>query len=172
MLKNLDIATFKFLYTFLFASVGAVPITLMKEMEGWYLENHVFVAIILAALSVDYVVGTYNHLFKLRDFSIKKNYSGFLKKGFGVCAGYVLFEMMHQIMQDVDFVAIYFKIIIQLTVFLYPAYSALKNISIFTDGAFPPKIWFSKIEKFNQDLNLDNFKTKNNESTDDLPNVP
>ena len=71
--------------------------------------------------------------------------------------------MIHQIMKDVNFVAIYFKVILQLTVLLYPAFSALKNISIINSGKFPPEIWFRKFEGFNKDLDLEHFKTKKDE---------
>ena len=75
--------------------------------------------------------------------------------------------MIHQIVDDVEFIAIYFKVILQLTVMLYPVLSALKNLSIITGGKFPPNAWFVKFDSFNKDLDLEHFKTKKDEKIND-----
>lgn len=153
----------KLLITFAVASASAVPVSLIDLLFGWYIDNRIFLTLVFLAVALDHVFGTYVHLFIARDFSPKKNVSGLLIKGFSVCAGYVLFEMIHQIMKDVDFVAIYFRVVLQLTVMIYPVYSALKNLSIINGGNFPPEIWFKKLEGFNKDLDLEHFKTKKDE---------
>lgn len=165
--KMNDLQFPKFLINLVFAGVvsvaSAVPVSLMDLLFGWYIDNRVFLTLVFIAVAIDHLVGTYVHIAIKRDFSSKKNLKGLLVKGFSVCAGYVLFEMIHQIMKDVNFVAIYFKVILQLTVLLYPAFSALKNISIINGGKFPPEIWFKKFEGFNKDLDINHFKTKKDE---------
>lgn len=165
--KMSDLQFPKFLINLVFAGVvsaaSAVPVSLMDLLFGWYIDNRVFLTLVFIAVAIDHLVGTYVHIAIKQDFSSKKNLKGLLVKGFSVCAGYVLFEMIHQIMKDVNFVAIYFKVILQLTVLLYPAFSALKNISIINGGKFPPEIWFKKFEGFNKDLDITHFKTKKDE---------
>ncbi|MEC5157066.1 phage holin family protein [Chryseobacterium sp. MP_3.2] len=142
----------------------AIPISLMDRLTGWYINNQWFLTIVFLAVLIDYLLGTIVHWKVKADFSAGKNLGGLLKKGFSVCAGYVLFEMVHQIVSDVEFIAIYFKVVLQLSVLLYPTLSALKNLSILSGGEFPPAIWFKKFESFNRDLDLNNFKTTKNDS--------
>lgn len=176
-IKMNDLQFPKFLINIAFAGVvsvaSAVPVSLMDLLFGWYIDNRVFLTLVFIAVAIDHLVGTYVHIAIKRDFSSKKNLKGLLVKGFSVCAGYVLFEMIHQIMKDVNFVAIYFKVILQLTVLLYPAFSALKNVSIINGGKFPPEIWFRKFEGFNKDLDINHFKTKKDEEAHyDINDVP
>lgn len=118
---------------------------------------------VCAALVIDHLIGSYVHKMIKKDFTWKKNLHGFLIKGFSVVAGYVLFEMMHQIVDDVDFISTYFKITLQLIVFMYPAGSALVNISIASGGKFPSKGIMEKFVKFENTADLETFKTKQNE---------
>lgn len=171
--KMNDLHLPKFIFAAIVSSVPAVPVSLMDLLFGWYIDNRVFLTLVFLAVAIDHLVGTYVHFAVKRDFSSKKNLKGLLVKGFSVCAGYVLFEMIHQIMKDVNFIAIYFKVILQLTVLIYPVFSALKNISILNGGKFPPKIWFDKFEGFNKDLDLTHFKTTKDEANNfDHAHVP
>ena len=90
----------------------AVPISLLDRLFGWYIDNQVFLTMVFLAVVIDHVLGSFVHFQIKHDFSIKKNLNGLLTKGFSVCAGYVLFEMIHQIVDDVEFIAIYFKVIL------------------------------------------------------------
>ena len=153
------------------ASVPAAGVTLVEWATGWYIQNQAFMAMVFLAIAIDHILGTWVHYAVKNDFSMRKNYSGLIRKGFGVCAGYVLFEMIHEIMKSVEFVALYLKVVIQLTVILWPVISALKNISLITNGNFPPAIWFTKFEGFQKDLDLNAFKQKNiqNETDNNYP---
>ena len=171
--KMNDLQLPKFIFALVVSAVPAVPVSLMDLLFGWYIDNRVFLTLVFLAVAIDHLIGTYVHFAVKHDFSMKKNLKGLLVKGFSVCAGYVLFEMIHQIMKDVNFIAIYFKVILQLTVLIYPVFSALKNISIMNGGKFPPKIWFDKFEGFNRDLDLTHFKTTKDETfTDDCVHAP
>lgn len=146
------------------SAAPAIPISMLDRLSGWYINNQVFLSIVFGAVVIDYLLGSIVHYFVKKDFNGWKNLAGLLKKGFSVCAGYVLFEMVHQIVSDVEFIAIYFKVVLQLSCLLYPTLSALKNVSILSGGEFPPAIWFKKFESFNKDLDLYNFKTTKNEN--------
>lgn len=152
------------------SALTSLPIAITENITGWYLENWVFLSFVSFALMIDHLIGSYMHWLIKDDWSWKKNIHGILNKSFSVIAVYVLLEMMHQIVQDVDFIAIYFKITLQLIVFLYPTSSAMANISILTKGKFPPSGWMDKIKKFNEDVKLNHFKTENNE-TDEMDEV-
>ena len=88
----------KFLITFVVALASAVPVSLIDLLFGWYIDNIIFLTLVFLAVALDHVFGTYVHLFIKKDWNPKKNVSGLLIKGFSVCAGYVLLEMIHQIM--------------------------------------------------------------------------
>lgn len=156
-----DIFTVKFLFASLFTMFSAIPISLFESLTGWAINNQIFLSLVFLAIAIDHILGTFVHWSIKKDFSAKKNLYGLLTKGFAVCAGYVLFEMIHQIVDDVQFVATYFKVILQLTVMLYPVMSALRNLSLITEGKFPPAIWFAKLEGFTKDLSLKHFKDEN-----------
>lgn len=72
--------------------------------------------------------------------------------------------MIHQIAKDAEIIVIYLRITMQITVFLYPAFSALKNLNIITGGKFPPKWIFNGINGFNETGDLRKLKIKNNEN--------
>lgn len=150
----------------------AIPISLLDRLAGWYIDNQWFLTLVFGAVLLDYLLGTIVHWKVKEDFSAAKNLSGLLRKGFSVCAGYVLFEMVHQIVSDVEFIAIYFKVVLQLSVLLYPTLSALKNLSILSAGEFPPAIWFKKFESFNRDLDLNHLKTNKNENENSNTDAP
>lgn len=151
-------------------SVPAVAFTFNEKITGWYLDNYSFMAMVLFAIAVDHILGTIVHIWYEKDFVFKKNYIGFITKIGGCIAGYVLLEMLREILQDADFIAIYMKMLIQAMVFLYPGGSALGNLSIITNGKFPPIGWMNKIDNFQKTVNLNEFKTKNDET--DSNNTP
>lgn len=149
----------KLLATMTLTTVPALGLTLLERLTSWYITNQVFMTFVFLAITIDHILGSYVHFQIKRDFSFKKNLQGLLQKGFSVVAGYVLLEMIHQIVKDVDFIALYFKVLIQLMVMLYPIGNAMGNLSIITKGKFPPIGWMRKLEKFNEDLDLETFKT-------------
>ena len=146
------------------ATVPAIFVTISEGFTKWYIINQWFMVFVFCAIAIDHLLGSIIHAFYKRDFTFKKNLSGLLTK-IGACiAGYMMFIMMHEIIKDVDYIAIYFKVLLQLTVFIYPAGSALGNLSILTGGKFPPIGWMNKIAKFQENLELENFKTKKDEN--------
>lgn len=168
VIKNLNDMHFGAAHTKLFAtaSISAVPalgVTLIEGLTSWYIDNQIFMTFVFLSLTIDTILGAYVHYNINKDFSMRKCLEGLLRKGFSVVAGYVLFEMVHQIVKDVDFIAIYFKVLLQLMVLLYPTGSAMGNLSIITKGKFPPIGWMKKLDKFSNDVDLETFKTKKDE---------
>lgn len=152
-------ASQKILGTIKLAAAPAIGISLTERFIGWYIENQIFMSFVFVALSLDHILGSWVH-YRKGDFSLKENIYGLFGKTTSVIVGYVLFEMVHQIVKDVDFIAIYFKVLLQLMVLLYPAGSAMGNLSILTNGKFPPVGWMKKLRKFNEEADLETFKTK------------
>lgn len=161
-------ASTKTVATLQISATTAVGLSLVERFTEWYVSNQVFMIYVFMSLMLDHILGTYVHLFVKRDFTIQKNLEGLLKKGFAIVAGYMLFEMIHQIVQEVDFIAIYFKVLIQIMVILYPAGSAMVNLSIITNGAFPPIGWMKKLKNFNENVDLHEFSTKKESNNDEI----
>lgn len=141
----------------------AIFVTISEGISQWYIVNQWFMVFVFLAIAIDHILGTIVHLFYKKDFSFKKNLFGLLIKSGACIIGYMIFIMIHEIIKDVDFIAIYFKVVIQLTVFIYPAGSALGNLSILTGGKFPPIGWMNRIAKFQENLDIKNFKTDTDE---------
>ena len=170
-IQDLEISRYmsQLFFSLVVSTVPAIPISIVDRLSGWYIENSIFLTMVFIILALDHAFGSIVHLYIKKDFNRKKNLIGLLVKGFSVCAGYVLFEMVRQIVQDVEFISIYFRVVLQITVIMYPGGSLMKNLSILTNGKFPPAALFKKFEKFNEDLDLNNFKTKNDEEDTDIP---
>lgn len=149
------------------ATVPAVFATVAEGLSKWYIVNQWFMIYVFFAIAIDHICGTIVHAFIKKDFTWKKNAIGFLVKISFCIAGYSMFIMIHEIFKGIPFIADYFKILIQFIVFIWPAGSAMGNMSIITNGKFPPVGWMNKLEKFQENLDLDNFKTKGNESNTD-----
>ena len=145
------------------AIAPAVTISITEKLSGWYFENQIYMTLVLFAIFIDWLLGSAVHI-KNRDFSWKKNLTGVFAKTGYVIIGYILFEMIHQIVNDVEFIASYFKVLLQLIVILYPAGSAMGNLSVLTGGKFPPIGFMKKLDKFQEDVDLKNFKTKPDET--------
>lgn len=142
---------------------SALLITPIIDLTGWYEVNYKIIYFVFIAVILDHIIGSYCHAFLKKDWSTKKNIVGFLTKTLITIVGFVIFEMLHYIVKDVDFISIYFKVTIHLMIFLYPAGSALMNLSIITEGKFPPMGLMNKLTRFNNNLDLNEFKTKKDE---------
>lgn len=150
--------------------IAAVPALLMTIIEGlskWYIVNQWFMIFVFYAIAIDHILGSIVHAFVKKDFTFKKNAMGFVMKISFCIAGYSLFVMIHEIFKGIPFIADYFKILIQFIVFIWPAGSAMGNMSILTGGKFPPIGWMKKLERFQENADINEFKfTKDENNTD------
>lgn len=149
------------------AAVPAIFISVFEGLSKWYIVNQWFMIYVFYAIAIDHIFGTIVHAFIKKDFTLKKNIKGLLMKISFCIAGYSLFVMIHEITKEIPFIADYFKVLIQFIVFIWPAGSAMGNMSILTGGKFPPIGWMKKLEKFQENLDVTEFKTKKDESTTD-----
>lgn len=149
------------------AAVPAIFMTIFEGLSKWYIDNQTFMIFVFYAIAIDHILGSIVHAFVKKDFTLKKNGIGLLVKVSFCITGYSLFVMIHEILKGVPFIPDYFKMLIQLIVFIWPAGSAMGNMSILTGGRFPPIGWMKKIERFQENLDLNNFKTTKDESTID-----
>lgn len=157
----------KIFATFKIAAIPAIFVTVFEGLSDWYIVNQWFMIYVFYAIAIDHILGSIVHAFIKKDFTFKKNATGLVMKISFCIAGYSLFVMIHEIFKGIPFIADYFKILIQFIVFIWPAGSAMGNMSILTGGKFPPIGWMRKLEKFQENLDLDNFKTTKDESNTD-----
>ncbi len=130
---------------------------LFEAISQWISSNGGYIFFVLLAIAIDYGVGIVVHL-KKRDFSIKKNILGVITKMALVFAVGVLFEGFQFLHPDANIITQYLGLILRVMVFLYPAGSALMNVSILTNGSFPPVGFMNKITKFNKDADIRHFQ--------------
>lgn len=138
------------------------PIAFITEkMTDWYLTNQAYIYWVCFAILVDWFFGVIKHLFHNKDFNFKLMGVGILRKlTMAILAG-ALFEALPYFLKENNFVSDGLLIITRLSVFIYPAGSAFMNMSIITNGAFPPIGWIKKIKAFNENLDLTQFKNGN-----------
>jgi hypothetical protein len=141
----------------------AIPLStaawLINQAANWGISNQEYIAGVLTCIAIDHMIGSIYHAFKVRDFTFKRNAAGLTAKLALCAASAILFEIIHHTLKDIPLVYDYLKIVTRLIVILYPAGSAFMNMSALTNGAFPPLGWIKKIKEFNQNLDLDKFKS-------------
>lgn len=142
-------------------SIFSSPIAyLCSVLTDWFSLNSGYVIFVFIAIIIDHLVGSWVHAFIKRDFSMKKNIKGFFTKTIMVILVGIIVEGMVYLLGSRLFISDYFGFISKIMVFIYPAGSALMNVSIITNGVFPPTVWLDKIKKFNRDADLRHFKPK------------
>lgn len=149
--------------TTLLSLVGSPFVFLGESIINWFHLNIEFVLFVFGAIIIDHLAGSYVHAYIKKDFSIKQNIKGFFIKTTLVILVFFLGRGIVSILGNDNTVALYFKIIMRLMVFIYPAGSALVNISIITNGKFPPIGFMKKLTKFNENMDLSEFKEQENE---------
>lgn len=148
-----------------YLSIVVSPVAYVIEAVSiWTVEHKSYILFVFGAILVDHALGSFKHLFVLRDFTFKKNIIGLgVKIGLAVCMGF-LFEGVNHFLKEESFVKDYLEIVLRLMVFLYPAGSAFMNSAALTNGKFPPVGWINMLNKFNKNLDLKNFKAEENEA--------
>lgn len=132
-------------------------------IKYWFMMNIQYLMFVFCAIVLDHIVGTYLHLFVKKDFTFYLNVKGLITKlSLTMMVAFVARGLVFIVGTD-NLLAEYLTIVMRLMVFLYPAGSLLMNISLLTDGRFPPTGFMKKISKFNSDLDLSEFK-KNSDS--------
>lgn len=148
----------------LLLSLISTPFVFMSEgVLDWFNLNVEFISFVFGAVVIDHIVGTYVHLYIKRDFELKKNIKGFFMKTALIVVVFFIGRGMVSILGEESLVSNYFRIVMRLMVFLYPAGSALVNCSVITKGKFPPLGFMKKISQFNSNMDLSEFKKKENE---------
>lgn len=127
---------------------------ILNIISDWAISNHTYISGVLLCIAIDHLLGSIFHLYKLKDFTFRKNILGLLRK-LGLCtAGALVFEIIHNTLYEIPFIYSYLKTVTRLVVILYPASSALLTISFLTNGKFPPLSLIKKINQFNVDLDV------------------
>jgi hypothetical protein len=149
-------------YETIFLKLGAtIKLTLLispiafisNALMHWTEQNMSFILFVLGAIIADHALGTWKHLKIDKDFTIKQNIKGLFLKLAMVIVGAYLFEGINHIIVKDSVLKDYLMIVMRLIVFLYPAGSAFGNMSVFTNGKFPPKKWIDRLNSFQENLN-------------------
>lgn len=149
----------KFKSTMMLSIIFGTPLTISDFFFEWIDLNGSYVGLVVIAIFIDWILGTFVHLTIKRDFSFKKNATGvMLKLLLVICVG-VLFEGFTTIYGEDSMLTDSLTIVTRLMVFLYPAGSAFMNCAVLTNGAFPPIGLFNFMKKFNTSLKIDSFQT-------------
>ena len=143
---------------FLLSMVGTPFVFMSEGILEWFNLNIEFISFVFGAVVLDHLIGSYVHLYIKKDFTLKKNIQGFFMKTALIVAVFFIGRGMVNILGEESIVSNYFRVVMRLMVFLYPAGSALVNCSVITNGKFPPLGFMKKISQFNSNLDLDQFK--------------
>lgn len=135
---------------------------IVEHLTSWWLGNYDYIIMVLFAIAIDHLLGSWKHAFIKKDWSILKNLGGLgLKIGMVVTVGF-LFEGLNVIVKQDTVIKDYLITVTRLIVFLYPAGSAFGSASIITGGVFPPTAWLDKLKQFQTNLNPKDLNNPNN----------
>lgn len=154
----------KFMAIFKIALFPAAGISVMERFSFWYIENYIFIVLLIGSLLADLAMGIWKHL-KQHTFSPKKMLTGFIEKSAVIVIAYFLTESLIQIISDAELGTIYFKFVSKIMLFVYPAGNAFVNMGIITNGKFPSIGLLKRFDKFNKNLDLSAFKFDNPNNT-------
>ncbi|MDV4026830.1 hypothetical protein CMT52_21145 [Elizabethkingia anophelis] len=157
----------KLFSTFKIVAIPTIGFSLFEKLTGWYIENYIFIILLVGAWIGDLIVGVWKH-YKMDSISLKKMLLGFAEKGGIILIAYFIIEAIIQIMSDGDLDSVYFKIFTKILLFSYPAGNIAINMGIITNGKFPPIGFLKKFEKFNSSLDLNVFKNSQNETENNI----
>lgn len=143
------------------AVAPAFSLSVIERLTGWYIDNHIFITLAFLIIAIDHILGTWVHWTIKRDFKFNLNLFGLLKKIIIVSLGYTTLSIIGYSMRDIELLRDYFSATIQLITILYPGSSALSNMSIITNGRFPPTGLLDRIKNFNQSADINDLKTDN-----------
>ncbi|WP_294267756.1 hypothetical protein [uncultured Chryseobacterium sp.] len=147
------------------AAVPAAGLTIAEKFSGWYLDSQSFIQILIGTLFADLAMGVWKH-WKLNTFSFKNMIYGLTQKMFFVIVFYFLSEAALNIISSADIGTAYLKVFLRFLLFIWPAGNALVNMGILTNGKFPPLAFLKRIHKFNETLDYNDLKNKDEKDTD------
>ena len=126
---------------------------LLENLTNWYLSNVITIWIIMGAVLCDWAVGILKHI-KCKTFSWKENAKGLLVKVAMIIFGGYLGEALPHFLGGENILSNGLIMALRLSVFMYPAASCWANMSIVTNGKFPPVGLMNKIKGFQQNFNV------------------
>lgn len=138
-----------------------IPMNISETINGWIQLNIDYISIALFSVGAAHVLGSITHCLYKRDFDWKKNIVGFCIMLSMVVVVALLMEGLAHVTKEEDLIFKYVSMMGRLVVIIYPIRSALRNVKIITNGAFPPDAIIGKLENFNKNLDLNEFRDKN-----------
>jgi len=145
-----------------YSSIGGCLIFIKSpnKVDVWIQTNIDYITIAIMFVAVAHVLGSVVHWLYKGDFDWKKNIIGFtIMLTMVVVVGFVMESLAH-LTKEENLIYMYIKMTGRLIVCIYPARSILRNVKIITNGAFPPDALIGKFDKFNQNLDVNEFKNK------------
>lgn len=160
------------LKSLLILSIPLATTMFINPIALWVDQNIAYIGFVLAAIAIDHLLGSAVHIFVKKDFTFKKNIIGLAVKLSLVLSVGILFEGFQFLYPEktplIQVVLDYLLAITRIMVFLYPASSAFVNSSILSNGKIPPSGWAKIVDRFNKNLDINEFKPKKDESTEDF----
>lgn len=150
----------KFVASVQLSVAPAAAITLTERLTNWYIESEFFMFLLCIVIMIDHIVGSIRHWLFDRDFTFKENLKGLILKLGVIIAGFLVLSTIDNILSKLEFFKLYFSVLVQLIVILYPGSSALSNLSIITNGKFPPNGFLEKIKNFNKSADIEDLKNE------------
>lgn len=163
----------KFKSTFLLGLAVSPIAYIFDRIIKWGLTNQDYIYLVLGAIVIDHVLGSFYHAFIKRDFTWKRNFTGIaIKVSLVIMVGFI-FEGLNHITKMDSFLQEYLIIVTRVSVFLYPAGSALMNSAEITGGVFPPLGWMDWLKRFNTTLETRNPNSNHYREPEEVsPKIP
>jgi hypothetical protein len=139
-----------------------ITTSFFPDLQMWFEINESYVNVALGCIGLDHLLGSLVHSRAYKnDFDWKNNITGFgIKLSMVVAFAFLMEGLAHVTIED-DMIYKYIKMSGRILVILYPAISAMKNMRVITNGAFPPAVFFGKAKDAFESGDIRRIKNEN-----------
>lgn len=153
-----------------FMKLGAsLMLSITFSPVAWFwvlLRDHIikdvaFAQLLMMCLFIDLICGVWKHL-KQHTFNFKLMFTGFIEKVGVTFLGMIVFNSLGAIQEwdKIETIRDYVVLVGKLVNLIYVAGSAFNSMFVITGGKFPPVGWMARMKKFNEDVDIADFKEK------------
>lgn len=134
---------------------------IINEFTIWGLSVSLLFTLLGIAVCLDFVFGIIVHIWWFDDFDPKIMMGKFLVKLFATYSGLAVFGIFDILFKNYGYtISDYIRLSLACAIMLYPILSLLGNLSVITNGKFPPIEWIKRLESAQKNLKLNELFNK------------
>lgn len=122
------------------------PVFFVSGFSEWIESDGAFIAFVVCAIFIDWIVGTVKHVVWLHDFHWGENLRGVLAKLIGVVSVGFVFQGLEVLSQGSGVYGV-FDTFLKISIFLYPSMSIIRSVRVISGNRFPSQAIYDRLDK-------------------------